>query len=302
MIDVLDLDDLHITEKTTARDVEGWDSLSHLSLITEIEAVFGVTFLTGDIERFKNVGDMVSTVRNQIEASLIARRGPCDDAGEFGVAACRRLLTSVSRSRTSGRRLPRATRGRRGPAAGARELWPGPDPARTARQTARSYADAVAKTRYAPRADGPPRRWHARCHRAGPGRHRPSPQSAARSRHRRLRDQFAGGLRSGERLSSSGSGVRPRLERLSVARSRSQRRRSSEEEATPRSPSPAQTLRATVEGLKAWVPAGVLIQTVVPPMEPLFGRPGLRPATRAPTRWSARSTPKIGEWARARVR
>ena len=62
MSDVLDLDDLHINEKTTAQDVEGWDSLSHLRLITEIEAVFGVTFQSGEIERFKDVGDMIATI------------------------------------------------------------------------------------------------------------------------------------------------------------------------------------------------------------------------------------------------
>lgn len=65
MIDVLDLDDLHINEQTTARDVEGWDSLSHLRLITEIEAEFSVTFTTGEIERFKNIGDMISTIESK---------------------------------------------------------------------------------------------------------------------------------------------------------------------------------------------------------------------------------------------
>jgi acyl carrier protein len=67
MIDVLDLDDLRIDEKTTAEDVEGWDSLSHLRLITEIEAAFGVTFLTAEIERFGNVGDMVDVIESKLQ-------------------------------------------------------------------------------------------------------------------------------------------------------------------------------------------------------------------------------------------
>jgi acyl carrier protein len=62
MMDVLDRDDLHLDEKTTARDVEGWDSLSHLRIVTEIEAVFGLRFQTGEIERFGNVGDMVGAI------------------------------------------------------------------------------------------------------------------------------------------------------------------------------------------------------------------------------------------------
>ena len=67
MIDVLDLDELHITEKTTASDVDGWDSLSHLRLITETEAAFNVTFTTGEIERFENVGDMVAAIETKLQ-------------------------------------------------------------------------------------------------------------------------------------------------------------------------------------------------------------------------------------------
>lgn len=65
-MDVLDLDNLHIDDTTTAQDVEGWDSLSHLRLITEIEAGFGVTFSTGEIERFNNVGDMVNALETKL--------------------------------------------------------------------------------------------------------------------------------------------------------------------------------------------------------------------------------------------
>jgi len=65
MIDVLDLDELNLTEATTAKDVEGWDSLSHLRLIVAVEQDFGLKFTTGEIERFKNVGDMVSTIQSK---------------------------------------------------------------------------------------------------------------------------------------------------------------------------------------------------------------------------------------------
>ena len=67
MIDVLDLDELHLTETTTAKDVEGWDSLSHLRLIVAVEQDFGLKFTTGEIERFKNIGDMVSTIDSKLK-------------------------------------------------------------------------------------------------------------------------------------------------------------------------------------------------------------------------------------------
>lgn len=67
MLDVLDLDDLKLTEDTTAKDVEGWDSLSHLRLIVAVEQDFGLKFTTGEIERFKNIGDMVSTIDSKLK-------------------------------------------------------------------------------------------------------------------------------------------------------------------------------------------------------------------------------------------
>jgi acyl carrier protein len=66
MTDVLDLDELRIDEKTTAADVDGWDSLSHLRIITEIEAAFGVTFPIAEIERFENIGDMVNAIQSKL--------------------------------------------------------------------------------------------------------------------------------------------------------------------------------------------------------------------------------------------
>ena len=69
MMDVLDLDDLHIDGNTTAADVEEWDSLSHIRMIVAIERAVKLKFSTGEIERFQNVGDMVRS----IEAKLAAR-------------------------------------------------------------------------------------------------------------------------------------------------------------------------------------------------------------------------------------
>ena len=60
--EVFDDDTLKITEKTTAKDVEGWDSLSHITLIGEIEDVFRVKFTMKEVTGMKNVGEMVSII------------------------------------------------------------------------------------------------------------------------------------------------------------------------------------------------------------------------------------------------
>ena len=62
MIDVFDLDDLDINELTSADDIEGWDSLSHLRLVTQVEVHYGIRFSTAEVASFTNVGDMARTI------------------------------------------------------------------------------------------------------------------------------------------------------------------------------------------------------------------------------------------------
>lgn len=57
--DVLDEDDLVLTPQTTAQDVDGWDSLSHVRLVLTVEKAFGVKLSAGEIGRLKNVGDLI---------------------------------------------------------------------------------------------------------------------------------------------------------------------------------------------------------------------------------------------------
>lgn len=67
--DVMDDESLEVTVATTAADVEGWDSLSHVTLMFSIEQEFGVHFMG---EEFANLGD-VGDLSRLIEAKLGAR-------------------------------------------------------------------------------------------------------------------------------------------------------------------------------------------------------------------------------------
>jgi len=51
--DVMDRDDIVLTHNTTAKDVEEWDSLSHIRLMVAIEKAFGVRFTNAEIEGLK---------------------------------------------------------------------------------------------------------------------------------------------------------------------------------------------------------------------------------------------------------
>jgi len=62
MEDVFDLDDLRISPETTADDIEEWDSLSHIRLIVAIERRMKIKFSNAEVERLKNVGDLVELI------------------------------------------------------------------------------------------------------------------------------------------------------------------------------------------------------------------------------------------------
>lgn len=64
--DIFDDPALTVGEETTARDVDGWDSLTHITLLSAVEDEFGIVFPMRDVVEMKNVGDMVSA----IEAAL----------------------------------------------------------------------------------------------------------------------------------------------------------------------------------------------------------------------------------------
>jgi len=61
-IDVLDEDDIVLTEATTADDVDEWDSLTHVQLIVAIEKHFKVKFTVSELEQYKDVGAMCKAV------------------------------------------------------------------------------------------------------------------------------------------------------------------------------------------------------------------------------------------------
>ena len=66
MEDVFDVDDLSISDATSAEDIEEWDSLSHIRLIVAIERKFGIKFKNSEIEGLMNVGDLVRVVDGKI--------------------------------------------------------------------------------------------------------------------------------------------------------------------------------------------------------------------------------------------
>ena len=60
---VFDEDSISITPELTAKDVDGWDSLTHIRLILTVEKAFKIKFSTSEIGRLEKVGDLVALIK-----------------------------------------------------------------------------------------------------------------------------------------------------------------------------------------------------------------------------------------------
>ncbi|HMU09188.1 MAG TPA: acyl carrier protein [Ferruginibacter sp.] len=57
---------LVITDELSALDVENWDSLSHMLLISEVENEFAIKFKLKDLNKMANVGDMIAIISSKL--------------------------------------------------------------------------------------------------------------------------------------------------------------------------------------------------------------------------------------------
>jgi acyl carrier protein len=73
--EVFDSEDIHLTPQMTANDVEGWDSLSHVNLVVAIESRFNITFSQKELLTFKNVGDLLLSIRSKLGPDALGT--PC---------------------------------------------------------------------------------------------------------------------------------------------------------------------------------------------------------------------------------
>jgi acyl carrier protein len=67
-IDTIDNGDIRLTNDTTANDVDGWDSLTHIQLVVGIEKHFRIRFTSREIQSWKNVGELTDSIIKKIPA------------------------------------------------------------------------------------------------------------------------------------------------------------------------------------------------------------------------------------------
>ena len=64
--DNFDDDTLVITRDTCADDIEDWDSLEQINLLTAIEKKFSIKFKLADVRGLEDVGDLLDLVARMI--------------------------------------------------------------------------------------------------------------------------------------------------------------------------------------------------------------------------------------------
>ena len=66
---VFDDDTLELRPELTANDVDGWDSLSHVNLITTVEATFKIRFSQKELLKQRNVGDLLTDIERKLSGA-----------------------------------------------------------------------------------------------------------------------------------------------------------------------------------------------------------------------------------------
>ena len=60
--DIFDEDNLIINNTTSSDEIEDWDSLNHINLVSAIEKEFKIKFAFGELVTMKDVGTMIDII------------------------------------------------------------------------------------------------------------------------------------------------------------------------------------------------------------------------------------------------
>ena len=60
--DIIDEGSVSLSEASTSKDVDGWDSLTNIQLVVAIEKNYTIKFTSEEIISWKNVGEMIDCI------------------------------------------------------------------------------------------------------------------------------------------------------------------------------------------------------------------------------------------------
>ena len=66
--EVLDQPDLILTRESNASNVDDWDSLAHINLVTAIAMKYKIKFALGELQELKDLGNMIDLIQAKLAA------------------------------------------------------------------------------------------------------------------------------------------------------------------------------------------------------------------------------------------
>ncbi len=66
LVSILGHENFEMLDELTAADVDGWDSLSHMMILTKIEENFNIKFKLRDLNKLKNMGTLVAVIQSKL--------------------------------------------------------------------------------------------------------------------------------------------------------------------------------------------------------------------------------------------
>ena len=66
--DVFDNEEIHVSDETTAEDIEDWDSLEQVNIVVAIQDEFKIKFNIAEVNAMENVGEIVDFILEKIGA------------------------------------------------------------------------------------------------------------------------------------------------------------------------------------------------------------------------------------------
>lgn len=63
--DVFDNVDIRLTDEMDVQNINGWDSLKHISFLAIVQDEFGITFDMDEIMKMNSIGEIVSAIEKK---------------------------------------------------------------------------------------------------------------------------------------------------------------------------------------------------------------------------------------------
>ena len=67
LISIINHEDFVITDELTAKDVDGWDSLSHIMIISSIEKKLNIRFKLRELNSLNNLKSLIDLIISKTE-------------------------------------------------------------------------------------------------------------------------------------------------------------------------------------------------------------------------------------------